>query len=161
MNIHHHVATIQQVNLNDCWAAATAMAMRRHSDAGTQHVKNLAAAAGVPLVAGKLPDTSVLPLARAVGFFFHDFTAARVLSLPELAQLLGRGPVVAFGFFQIPSLGRDAVQHAVTIFALIGDGTDRGTTIRLIDPGAAINPFSTDWQDFEEKGNDITFLLSY
>jgi hypothetical protein len=161
VNIQHHVATIQQVNLNDCWAAATAMAMRRHSDAGTQHVKNLAAAAGVQMDGGRLPDTSVLPLARAVRFFFHDFTGARTLQLQELAGLLARGPVVAFGFFQIPSLGRNAAQHAVTIFALIGDGTDRGTTIKLIDPAAAINPFSTDWQQFEEQVSDITFLLSY
>ena len=160
MNIQHHVATIPQANLNDCWAAATAMAMRRHSDAGTQHVKNLAAAAGVQLVGGKLPDASVLPLARAVHFFFHDFTA-RVLTLSGLAGLLARGPVVAFGFFQIPSLGRDAIQHAVTIFALVGDGTERGTTIKLIDPAATINPFSTDWQHFEEEVADITFLLSY
>ena len=76
MNIQHHVATIQQPNINDCWAAATAMAMRRHSNAGTQHVKNLAAAAGVPLDNGTLPDSSVLPLAQAVHFFFHDFTGA-------------------------------------------------------------------------------------
>jgi hypothetical protein len=160
VNIQHHVATIAQANLNDCWAAATAMAMRRHSDAGTQHVKNLAVAAGVQLLGGKLPDASVLPLARAVRFFFHDFTT-RTLTLPELARLLSRGPVVAFGFFQIPSLGKDAVQHAVTIFALIGDGTERGTTIKLIDPAAATNPFSTDWQHFEEQVADITFLLSY
>jgi hypothetical protein len=74
------------------------------------------------------------------------------LKLQELAGLLARGPVVAFGFFQIPSLGRNAAQHAVTIFALIGDGTDRGTTIKLIDPAAAINPFSTDWQQIRATG---------
>ena len=41
MNIQHHVATISQPKLSDCWAAATAIAMHRHSNAGTQHVKNL------------------------------------------------------------------------------------------------------------------------
>ncbi|MBV9289539.1 MAG: hypothetical protein JO288_17280 [Hyphomicrobiales bacterium] len=92
MNIQQHVATIQQPDINDCWAAATAMAMRRHSNAGTLHVKSLAAAAGVPLDNGTLPDSSVLPLAKAVHFFFHDFTGARVLTLQELARLLLRGP---------------------------------------------------------------------
>jgi hypothetical protein len=162
MNIQHHVATILQPNLNDCWAAATAMAMRRHSEAGTQHVKSLAAAGGVALDNGTLPDSSVLPLARAVHFFFHDFTGARVLTLQELARLLMRGPVVALGFFNIPSLGQNSVKHAVTIFALVGDGTDGGTTIKLIDPGATSSPlFSDDWKHFDEQVADITFLLSY
>ncbi|MBV9289653.1 MAG: hypothetical protein JO288_17875 [Hyphomicrobiales bacterium] len=44
--------------------------------------------------------------------------------------------MVAFGFFNIPSPGLQSVKHAVTIFALIGDGTDTGTTIKLIDPAA-------------------------
>ena len=105
MNIQHHVTTILQPNLNDCWAAATAIAMRRHSDAGTQHVKNLAAAAGVQLDNGTLPDSSVLPLAAAVHFFFHDFTGARTLTLPELAGLLIRGPVGCVRLFQHPEPG--------------------------------------------------------
>ena len=101
MNIHHHVATIQQVNIDECWAAATAMAMRRHSVAGTNHVKSLANAAGVPLDSGTLPDSSVQLLARAVGLGWHDFQT-REVTLPELARLLLRGPVVAFGFFNYP-----------------------------------------------------------
>ena len=160
MNIQHPIATILQPNLSDCWAAATAMAMRRHSDAGTQHVKNLAAAAGVPLDNGTLPDSSVLPLAAAVHFFFHDFRTKEV-TLQELARLLVKNPVVAFGFFNIPSLGMGAVKHAVTIFALIGDGTDRGTKIKLIDPGATSAPlFTDDFAHFNELVADITFILS-
>ena len=81
MNIQHPVATISQPNLNDCWAAATAIAMRRHSNAGTQHVKNLAAAAGVPLDAGTLPDSSVRLLAQAVRLGFHEFPGAREVTL--------------------------------------------------------------------------------
>jgi hypothetical protein len=159
MNIQHHVATIMQPNLSDCWAAATAIAMRRHSDAGTQHVKNLAAAAGVPLDAGTLPDSSVKLLAGAVRLGFHEFPGAREVTLRELAALLIRGPVVAFGFFAIPSLHR-SIKHAVTIFALVGDGTDRGTKIKLIDPAATINPFSDDFEHFMAQ-SDINSLLSY
>ena len=159
MNIQQHVATIQQPNISDCWAAATAIAMRRHSNAGTQHVKNLAAAAGVPLDAGTLPDSSVKLLAAAVRLGFHEFPGAREVTLRELAALLVRGPVVAFGFFAIPSLHR-SIKHAVTIFALIGDGTDRGTTIKLIDPAATINPFSDDFEHFMST-SDINFLLSF
>ena len=159
MNIQHHVATIMQPNINDCWAAATAMAMRRHSDAGTQHVKNLAAAAGVPLDNGTLPDSSVLLLAQAVHFWFHNFPDGREVTLDRLAALLIKGPVVAFGFFSIPSL-HDSVKHAVTIFALVGDGTDRGTTIKMIDPAATMNPFTDDFEHFMSK-SDINFLLSY
>ncbi len=67
--------------------------------------------------------------------------------------------MVAFGFFAIPSL-HTSVKHAVTIFALVGDGTDKGTTIKLIDPAATINPFSDDFEHFMSM-SDINFLLSY
>jgi ABC-type bacteriocin/lantibiotic exporter with double-glycine peptidase domain len=159
MNIHHHVATIQQVNIDECWAAATAMAMRRHSVAGTNHVKSLANAAGVPLDNGTLPDSSVQLLARAVGLGWHDFQT-REVTLPELARLLQRGPVVAFGFFNYPDVPA-ARKHAVVIFALVGDGTARHTIVKLIDPAATVNPFTDDWEDFTESVADITFLLSY
>jgi hypothetical protein len=159
VNIRHHVATINQPNMNDCWAAATAMVMHRHSNAGTEHVKSLARAARVPLDNGTMPDESVRLLAKAVGLRFHDFTV-KELTLRELGTLLGRGPIVAFGFFNIPSL-RQSIKHAVTIFSLVGDGSDRGTTLKLIDPGATINPFSDDWDDFNTRVADITFVLSY
>ncbi len=91
MNIRQHVATIPQPNMNDCWAAATAMAMRRHSNAGTQHVKNLAAAAGVPLDDGTLPDSSVMLLAGAVGLGFHPFPGGKEVTLRELAAMRSGG----------------------------------------------------------------------
>ncbi|MEO8128799.1 MAG: hypothetical protein ABJF23_16220 [Bryobacteraceae bacterium] len=159
MNIRHHIATIRTDNRDDCWAAATAMMMRRHSIAGTDHVKALARAARVPLDQGTLPDSSVPLLARAVKLGLHDFQSSE-LTMGRLAGLLARGPVVAFGFFQYP--GRtDAFKHAVAIFSLVGDGTARGTTISLIDPSATVNPFSDDWEHFEASVADITFALSY
>ena len=91
------------------------------------------------LDAGTLPDSSVRLLAGAVRLGFHEFPGAREVTLRELAALLVTAPVVAFGFFAIPSLHR-SIKHAVTIFALVGDGTNRGTTIKLIDPAATINP---------------------
>ena len=126
------------------------MAMRRHSVAGTTHVKSLTNAAGVPLDNGTLQDLSVRLLARAVGLGWHDFQT-RKATLPELARLLLREPVVAFGFFNY-SDAPTARKHAVAIFALVGDGTA---------PAATVNPFTDDWEDFTESVADITFLLSY
>jgi hypothetical protein len=159
MNIHHHVATILTENRNDCWAASTAMATHRHSIAGTNHVKALASAANIPLDVGTLPDESVPLLARVVRLGLHDFRI-RDLTLSELARLLVRGPVVAFGFFNFPGPAA-AFKHAVVIFSLIGDGTPRNTTIKLIDPSSLVNPFSDDFEHFSELVADITFLLSY
>jgi len=135
------------------------MVMRRHSTAGTDHVKAMARAQNVPLDQGTLPDSSVPLLARAVKLGLHDFQS-RELTLDYLAQVLARGPVVAFGFFQYP--GRtDAFKHAVAIFSLVGDGSARNTTVSLIDPSADVNPFSDDWEHFTDHVVDITFLLSY
>jgi hypothetical protein len=113
VQIRHHIATINTDNKQDCWAASTAMVMRRHSIAGTNHVKSLAAAAGVPLDAGTLPDDSVKLLAKAVKLGFHDFQSAD-MTLANLADLLRRGPIVAFGFFQYPGK-TDAFKHAVAV----------------------------------------------
>src|SRR5258708_6047794 len=113
INIGHHIATIRIDNKQDCWAAATAMVMRRHSSTGTDHVKSLAAAARIPLDQGTLPDTSVPLLARAVGLGLHDFQT-RTLTLANMEELLRRGPVVAFGFFNFPG-EMSAFKHAVAI----------------------------------------------
>jgi hypothetical protein len=159
LNIRHHVATITTTNNNDCWAAASAMVMRRHSVAGTNHVKAMAAAAGIPLDHGTLPDTSVNLLAPVIRLGFHAFPVNEI-TLPELERFLRRGPVVAFGHYNFP--GRmTALKHAVAIFGLTGDGTARHTKVHLIDPSAFVNPFTDDWQHFSDQVADITFVLSY
>lgn len=159
VDIRHHIATIRTDNKQDCWAASTAMVMRRHSIAGTDHVKSLAQSAKVPLDAGTLPDSSVPLLARAVKLGLHDFQS-RSVTLEILAQLLSRGPVAAFGFFNYPGKP-ESFKHAVAIYGLIGDGTHRNTTVYLIDPYSIVNPFTDDWEHFEESVADITFVLSY
>lgn len=159
VNIQHHIAKIFTSRLDDCWAAATAMVMHRHSIAGTDHVKALALAARVPLDNGTLPDSSVELLARAVRLGFHDFQV-RDITLPVLQHLLARGPVVAFGYFNYPHRP-SANKHAVAIYALVGDGTARRTNVYLNDPSAVVNPFHDDWDHFFNSVADITFVLSY
>ena len=159
IDIRHHIATITTDNDHDCWAASIAMITRRHSTAGTDHVKSLARAANIPLDQGTLPDSSVQPLARAVRLGFHDFRT-REITLREVQQLLSRGPIVAFGFFNYPGVP-SALKHAVAIFSLTGDGTARGTTIRVVDPSATVNPFSDDWEHFETNIAVIDFIFSY
>jgi hypothetical protein len=159
VNIQHHIAKIYTARLDDCWAAATAMVMHRHSIAGTDHVKALAQAANIPLSAGTLPDTSVALLAGAVHLGFHDFQSKEI-TLAVLERLLKRGPVVAFGYFNYP--GRQpANKHAVAIYSLIGDGSARRTRVNLIDPSATVNPFHDDWEHFMQSVADITYVLSY
>jgi hypothetical protein len=159
IQIAHHIATIRTDNRYDCWAASTAMAMHRHSIAGTEHVKALAQRANIPLDQGTLPDSSVPLLGRAVGLRVHDFQT-KELSLSGLADLLSAGPVVAFGNFNYPNQ-LDSFKHAVAIYSLAGDGTPRGTTIRLIDPYSVANPFTDDWEHFSDQVGDITWVLSY
>jgi hypothetical protein len=161
LNILHHIATITTLNNNDCWAAASAMVMRRHSVAGTDHVKAMASAAGIPLSQGTLPDASVRLLARVIRLGFHDFPIKEI-TLAELERFLRRGPVVAFGHFNFPTR-MTALKHAVAIFGLTGDGTARHTKVHVKDPSASasVNPFTTDWQFFSDQIADITFVLSY
>ena len=159
VNIRHHISNITTPNDDDCWAAATAMVMKRHSSAGTDHVKNLARAANIPLDQGTLPDESVPLLARVVRFAVHDFQTEEV-TLAKMTELLGRGPVVAFGFFNFPG-DKPAFKHAVSVLGLEGDASDRGTIITLNDPSSDRNPFSDDWEHFAVHVADITFLYSY
>ena len=159
IHIHNHIASITTDNRDDCWAAATAMVMKRHSIAGTNHVKALAAAAHVPLDTGTLPDGSVPLFARAVRLGLHEFPV-KDITLAQLESMLRRGPVVAFGFFNYPG-SLSAFKHAVAIFALTGDGTRRGTKVSLNDPSSISNPFTDDWDDFINRVADITFVLSY
>ena len=161
INIRHHIANITtNNNNNDCWAVSTAMVMHRHSMHGTDHVKALANLARVPLdQAGSLPDSSVRSFANAVHLGFHDFQNT-TLTMGKLESLLRRGPVVAFGFFNYPGV-QASLKHAVAIYALIGNGTERGTKVYLMDPASAANPFSDDWQHFDASVADITFVLSH
>ncbi len=159
LNIRHPISTITTPNNHDCWAAASAMVMRRHSAAGTEHVKAMANAAGIALDQGTLPDASVRQLAGVIRLGFHEFPVSDI-TLAQLQTFLRRGPVVAFGFFNFPSR-MSALKHAVAIFGLTGDGTARNTKVHLIDPSAFVNPFTDDWEHFSNQVADITFVLSY
>jgi hypothetical protein len=151
VHIHHHIATIRIDNDSDCWAAATAMVMRRHSAAGTDHVKSLVRSARIPLEAdGTIPDSSVQ--LRAI--------PRAPLTLRDLEGLLQRGPVAAFGFFNIENVPV-ALQHAVAMYSLIGDGTSQRTTLNLIDPKSSMNPCRYSWERFDLQIADITHLLHH
>ena len=159
INLHHHIANITTDNNDDCWAASTAMVMHRHSINGTNHVKALAAQARIPLSVGTLPDSSVQSLARVVRLGYHAFPRMP-LTFDDLEGFLKRGPVVAFGFYNYPGM-QSSFKHAVAIYAMIGDGTPRGTKIYMMDPASRRNPFSDDWQHFDTFVADITHILSY
>ena len=160
VHIHHHIATIRIDNDSDCWAAATAMVMRRHSAAGTDHVKSLVRSARIPLEAdGTIPDSSVQLLAHAVHSRYRAIPRAP-LTLRDLEGLLLRGPVAAFGFFNIDNVPV-ALQHAVAMYALTGDGTSQRTTLSLIDPKSSMNPCRYSWERFDLQIADITHLLHH
>jgi len=158
IQIVHHISDIRTDRVDDCWAASTAMAMRRHSIAGTEHVKALAQAANIPLDQGTLPDSSVPLLGRAVNLAVHDFQV-REITLQALELMMRRGPVVAFGHLNYPN--NRQTKHVVAIYSLVGDGSARGTTLKLNDPYSVANPFSDDWDHFSESVADITWALSY
>ena len=159
INISHHVATITISNDQDCWAAATAMVLRRNSNAGTDHVKSLAHSAGIQLDVGTLPESSVRRFAHAVHLNLHSFPRKDV-SLERMGELLQKGPVVAFGYFNHPS-SLAATPHAVAIYSLIGSGTRRHTRVSLVDPAGPTNPFSDDWDHFITRVADIQYILSH
>lgn len=159
IQITHSIADIRTDRRDDCWAAATAMVLRRHSIAGTDHVKALAQKANVPLDQGTLPDSSVPLLGPAVGLGVHDYQV-KDLTLSDLAGFLRRGPVAAFGHLNYPN-NRNSFKHVVAIYSLTGDGTPRGTSLRLNDPYSTANPFIDDWEHFSDQVADITWILSY
>jgi hypothetical protein len=157
IDIRHHVAAIRVNNEHDCWAAVAAMVMRRHSQAGVDHVLSLAQHAGVPLDAGTLPETSVQRFAHAVHLKLH--TLRERISLSRMEELLKRGPLAAFGVFM--QTNQPATNHAVTIYALVGNGTPRHTRVHLIDPSpSAPTPhYSRDWAGFISNSH-IEYILS-
>ena len=164
IHIRHHIAAIVINNEYDCWAAATAMVMRRHSQAGVDHVKSLAHSAGVVLDQGTLTENSVQRLAHAVHLKFHALRER--ISLRRMEELLRRGPLVAFGQF-----GQDTNQvtkHAVAIHSLIGTGTSRHTKVYLVDPSPSnpVHSYSDTWENFGDDTRAvgsaaIEYILSH
>ena len=140
LNIRHHIATIRTDSKQDCWAASTAMVMRRHSTAGTDHVKSLAQAAKIPLDVGTLPDSSVPLLARAVKLRLNDFQS-KVITLELLAEVLVRGPVVAFGFFNFPRQPESKSWRARSADGFSTKPRTRRTAPPRTSPGS-IQPYS-------------------
>jgi hypothetical protein len=130
ISIQHHIAHIQQTNLTDCWAAAMAMAMHRHSAAGVQHVKNMAHAHGItPNSDGTLDTTDVPRMARAVLMHSHHFVK-RDPTVDFLRRAMEAGPIVVFGLVH----GIRDSQHVLVAYRMEGDGRPGHTKIFYIDP---------------------------
>lgn len=151
--ITHQVGHVTQPNANDCWAAASAMARGRvHGHHLTVwDVKQMASRQGVrlnnngSLPLGDLANTR--RLATAVRLRVNDIRRTPLNNwLALFRRLMRLGPMVILGGFNYPS-GRQASNHAITVYRLYGDATPNGTTISFVDPydGRAYN---RTWDEF-------------
>jgi hypothetical protein len=148
-SIAHPIAHIRQPGPNDCWAAALAMAVGTLNGRHLMvwDVKQTAAHNHVTLRAdGSLPRGDLCNsrrLAAALGVTLHD---VRQLPLERwmqsLREFLHRGRMVILGGFNYPlvtdsrGLLRNplANNHAITVYRMWGDGSERGTEISFVDP---------------------------
>ncbi|HVG38659.1 MAG TPA: papain-like cysteine protease family protein [Pyrinomonadaceae bacterium] len=150
VNISHHVTQINQRDVTECWACSIAMITGRHSWESVNHVRDLAIDAGVN-VNGRLSSADVRNLARATRLGYHDHPQ---ITVGYFASLLRRGAFVLFGRFNFPGA---AVDHAVAISALQGDGTPAGTRITINDPWGGV--VRTSFQDFALSRNPPPILV--
>jgi len=154
---------ICQPQANDCWAAAIAMAKGHHTT--VEQVKQLAHAAQVRLNPnGSLVGNSLANarrLAHAAGLQCHDARTRRV-TMQICARRLSRGRMVILGGFHYD--GRNAMNHAVTMYRLVGD-SDHPVRARVafMDPFNG-QPVHANWQHFNEDADgllaDPHFFLS-
>jgi hypothetical protein len=86
-------------------------------------------------------------LAAQFGLSVADVRETPV-TVESLAGWLRRGRFAMLGGFNYPRQGM-ALDHAVTFFAIQGDGTPRGTEIFLADPYNG--RFRDDFEHFEES----------
>ena len=161
--IVHSVGHIRQPNANDCWAAASAMAkgMVRGRYLTVWEVKQLASRNRVRLERnGSLPRgnlTNTRSLASSLGLQVADI---RTTPLNQWMALFRRamrsGAIVILGGFNYPN-GRQATNHAITVYRFYGDETPRGTTISFVDPydGRAYN---RTWDEFAGITIEDSFL---
>ena len=132
-----------------CWAASLAMTL-----GGSESIRTVQAKArrgGVRLhTDGSLP-VGDLPNVERLASRFARLRVADVRESPITIELivswLQRGRFTLLGGFNYPGLA--ALDHAVTFYAVGGDGSMRGTTIRLADPFNGL--FRDDFEHFEEQ----------
>jgi hypothetical protein len=124
-------------------------------------VKQLAASHRVRLRSdGSLPRGDLANTRRLASALRLRVTDVRTTPLNRwlalLRGLLGHGPVVILGGFNYPS-GRQATNHAITVYRLFGDSTPHGTTISFVDPydGRAYN---MTWDEFAGIEREDSFL---
>jgi hypothetical protein len=155
-----HNVPMRAACLNDCWAHAVAMMLGRGSEAGVEAVRQRAARAGVTFDSTGVSPSSVSALARAVHLNHVDYTtpARRAPSLRELARLLAHGPVVVLGLFTVPGQP-NPVPHAVTVFGLRGDGSDRGTEVSAVNPADGAT-FRDDFEHFITGVVRVDYILA-
>jgi hypothetical protein len=151
LQIQHAVNVIRQPRGSKvCWAAATAMTV-----GGGESIASVQTKARAGEV--RLHDDGSLPIGdlanvRRLATQFRGLSVADVRTTPVTVALMAgwlrRGRFALLGGFNYPG-EPTAFDHAVTFFAIQGDGTARGTQIFLADPYN--DRFHDDFEHFEES----------
>lgn len=138
IQIVHAIRPIRQRTANDCWAAAVAMVRGtiRGRPATVADIREIARQARVRLERdGTLPvydGVNASRLANAVGTTYRRVRETP-LNLQLMQRFLVRGRLAIMGSFNNP-FRATVTNHAITVFSLVGDGTDGETTISFVDP---------------------------
>ncbi|MBC8873682.1 MAG: hypothetical protein H8E44_29950 [Planctomycetes bacterium] len=128
-NVVHRITPLVQLNPNDCWAAAIAMAVNM----SVQRVKAIAAFNGVTISTdGSLAQGDIANL-RLLGRGFHmrPHAVSRIPAIARLAQLMRSRPIVVLGRIRHR---RGIIPHALTIHRLVGGGRADNTEVGFVDP---------------------------
>ena len=149
LQVQHAVNVIRQPRGSKvCWAAAVAMTVGGEESIAS--VQSKARSAGVRLHDdGSLPIGDLANVRRLAGQYrglsVADVRTASV-TVASLAGWLRRGRFALLGGFNYPG-EPSAFDHAVTFFAIQGDGTPRRTEVFLADPYN--DRFHDDFEHFE------------
>ncbi|RIK78664.1 MAG: hypothetical protein DCC68_14765 [Planctomycetota bacterium] len=148
--IRHGMHVIRQPRgSNLCWAASVAMVMGGSTTITI--VRSQAEAAGVRLNAnGSLPSGDLPNVQRLASHFRLHVADVRTtpVTLESIRGWLRPGRFAMLGGFNY-SGSMTALDHAVTFYAVEGDGTPRGTRVFLADPFNGL--FRDDFEHFEEE----------
>ena len=134
----HRIVPIRQRTPSDCWAAALAMVRGtiHHRSATVADIREIAQQGHIRMEAdGTLPlydGVNASRLATALGLTYRRVRET-ALTLRIIERLLVRGRLAILGALNNP-FRLTVTNHAITVFSLVGDGTDGGTNIAFVDP---------------------------
>jgi len=132
-NIIHHVTLFPQMDPTACWLASTSMLLNRSIPRSAVPADLIASDGGLLNDSELKQPKKTLAYANFFGLRIHS---PRSWTADGLANILYDGPAIANILWNESSYtaGTGSSGHMVVIAGIRGDGTAKGTTLRIYDP---------------------------